>query len=228
MIRKEALVTGQYYHIVSRSIAGYKVFNTDRDYQRLIEAIRFYRYSDLGIKFSCYLKYSEKVRQLVDTRLSQSDGKFLVEIIAFCIMPTHIHLLLRQITNKGISIYLSNLLNSYTRYFNTKHKRKGPLWEGRFKNTLVRTDEQFLHLTRYIHLNPVSVSLVEKPEGWEFSSYSEYLQPKNRRQNKNICEFRDVIDFTPKVYQEFVEDRIAYQRELSKIKKLLLEDDTGF
>jgi len=62
---------------------------------------------------------------------------------------------------EGISLYMKNLLNSYTRYFNTKTKRKGPLWQGRFKSVLIKMDEQ-LYLTRYIHLNPTSEDLVEK------------------------------------------------------------------
>ena len=70
---------------------------------------------------------------------------------------------------------MRRLLNSYTRYFNEKIKRKGPLWEGRFKKVLVNSDEQLLHLTRYVHLNPVSAGIVEKPEDWPCSSYREYI-----------------------------------------------------
>jgi putative transposase len=79
-------------------------------------------------------------------------------------MPTHIHLVLRQLKDGGISKFMSNILNSYSRYFNIKHNRKGPLWEGRFRKVLVGSDEQLLHLTRYVHLNPVTACLVDKPK----------------------------------------------------------------
>ena len=121
--------------------------------------------------------------------------------------------------DEGISLYMKNLLNSYTRYFNTKTKRKGPLWQGRFKSVLIKTDEQLLHLTRYIHLNPTSEDLVEKPEDWPYSSYNEYL----RNSEEPLCSFSKYLDIEPKTYKEFVESRKDYQKRLSEIKHLLLE-----
>ena len=114
---------------------------------------------------------------------------------------------------------MKNLLNSYTRYFNTKTKRKGPLWQGRFKSVLIKTDEQLLHLTRYIHLNPTSEDLVERPEDWPYSSYNEYL----RNSEEPLCSFSKYLDIEPKTYREFVESRKDYQKRLSEIKHLLLE-----
>jgi putative transposase len=136
-------------------------------------------------------------------------------------MPTHVHFVLKQLSENGISIFIGNLLNSYTRYFNTKHKRKGPLWEGRFKSVLVREQGQLLHLTRYVHLNPVTAGLVDKPEEWAASSYREYIgivSGKNR-----ICDFKGVLDIDRRRYAKFVEDRIAYQRQLAWMRKLILE-----
>ncbi|MCM8795996.1 MAG: transposase [Candidatus Omnitrophica bacterium] len=144
-----------------------------------------------------------------------------VEIIAYCIMPTHLHLILKQLKNNGISVFMGNILNSYSRYFNLKHKRKGPLWEGRFKNILVKNDEQLLHLTRYIHLNPVTASLVSNPEDWNASSYREYLQQVQAVEK--ICKYDDILEIDPVSYKKFVEDRISYQRDLAKIKNLIFE-----
>ena len=76
-----------------------------------------------------------------------------MEIICYCLMPNHLHLLLRQLMDGGISKFMSNFANSYTRYFNTKSKRKGPVFEGKFKAKRIETDEQLLHLSRHIHLN---------------------------------------------------------------------------
>ena len=136
-------------------------------------------------------------------------------------MPTHFHLIVKQLIDKGISNFMNNLQNSYSRYFNTKHKRKGPLWEGRFKSVLVKTDEQLIHLSRYLHLNPVTAHIVKKPEQWTMSSYREYLLTEDL--NNKICKFEDILDIKRDTYRKFVEDRISYQRELAEIKNLLLE-----
>lgn len=136
-------------------------------------------------------------------------------------MPTHIHLILQQLKNYGISRFMNLILKSYSKHFNIKHKRKGPLWEGRFKNVLVETNEQFLHLTRYIHLNPVTDYLVNKPEDWKFSSYREYIGLVDK--DERICDFSDYLDMDIPSYQGFVNDRIVYQRELAQIKHLILE-----
>jgi putative transposase len=134
-------------------------------------------------------------------------------------MPTHIHLILKQLAPSGISIFVGNVLNSYTRYFNLKHHRKGPLWESKFQNILVKGDEQLLHLTRYIHLNPVTALLTDKPQNWKFSSYNEYLG----QTNYPICQYKDLIEFDQNKYKKFVLDRISYQRELAIIKKITLD-----
>ncbi len=135
-------------------------------------------------------------------------------------MPTHFHLILKQLQNNGISDYMRKILESYSSYFNMKHKRKGPLWESKFYNILVKDDEQLLHLTRYIHLNPVTAKLVDKPKDWEFSSYKEFYSRENNFYR--ICQFNNILEINPLSYRKFVNDRISYQRELAKIKRLLI------
>ena len=116
---------------------------------------------------------------------------------------------------------MSNVLNSYTRFFNTKYDRKGPLWVGRFKNIPIESDEQLLHLTRYVHLNPVTAKLVNQAEEWKHSSYREYIQKPNKPQT--ICHYSDVLDIKQTEYQDFVHDHASYQRELAAIKNLAIE-----
>ncbi len=119
-------------------------------------------------------------------------------------MPTHIHLILKQIENDGISNFMKKILDSYTRYFNLKTKRKGPLWQSRFKNVMIESDEQMLHLTRYLHLNPTSDGLVKIPEEWKYSSYMEYIGISEAK----ICNANILKNFTPEEYRKFVEERI--------------------
>lgn len=217
MYRRNSLVIGEVYHVFNKSIAGFRIFNNDSEFARMTKTICYYQRERPYIKFSKFVN-STKAKEGF---LPVSDEEKLVEIIAYCIMPSHIHLLLKQLKDNGITAFMSNILNSYTRYFNIKHNRKGPLWEGRFKNVLVKTDEQLLHLTRYIHLNPVTAYLVNTPDKWIASSYKEYLLEV--KDNSRICKYEDLLEIEPKSYKKFVLDLVSYQRELAKIKKLLLE-----
>lgn len=221
-MRKDKLSTGEVYHICTKSIAGYKIFNNDVDFERMRNLIKYYQIGN-SVKFSDFvnlkLVQQEGFHNAFDIIKRDKDG--LVQIIAYCLMPTHIHLILKQLTENGISCYMKDILNSYTKYFNNQHNRKGPLWEGRFKNVLVADDEQLQHLIRYLHLNATTAHLVDKPENWKFSSYKEYLSEIN--DNSTICQFSDIFDIKPSIYRKFVNDQISYQRELSKIKKLFLD-----
>ncbi|MCX5692834.1 MAG: transposase [Candidatus Omnitrophica bacterium] len=207
----QRIVTDEIYHVYSKSIAEYVIFNNDFEYSRMREVIEYYRIERPFVRFSRFKERNMQVKQL--------DVKRLVQIICYCIMPTHIHLVLKQLKDKGISVFMSNVLNSYSRYFNIKHNRKGPLWESSFKKVLVESDAQLLHLTRYIHLNPATAYIVNNPEDWKWSSYREYISGNK----EGICEYDNVLDIKPEEYKKFVEDRISYQRELAKIKDMILE-----
>jgi len=221
--RKDPLVNGHFYHIINRSIAKYIVFNNEHDYSRFIELIDLYRFEEFTYKYSDYLKLTDQFRTIITDQIKTKSPK-LVDIVAYCLMPTHIHLLLKQTEDGGISKYMAKVLNSYSRHFNILHQRKGPLWEGRFKSILVSNDDQMLHLTRYIHLNPTSAGIVKKPEDWQYSSYHEYIDNKKE---DTICDFESIINMNPKQYSKFVLDRKDYQRKLSQIKNLLLDNYSG-
>ncbi|MBN2482765.1 MAG: transposase [Candidatus Omnitrophica bacterium] len=214
------LTTGQIYHVYSRTIAKFEIFHNECDYLRMRRMIGYYRYQHRAISFSKFNRAAndtERNKEILDAH------KKIVKIIAYCFMPTHIHLILKQVADNGISNFMNNILNSYTRYFNTKHNRKGPLWESRFKKVLVENDEQLLHLTRYIHLNPTTACLVENLCEWEPSSYREYIAFD--KDTEKICEYSDLFQMCPKIYRDFVADRISYQRELAKIKSLIFDVD---
>ncbi len=226
MRRKDTLVTGEVYHVFGKSIAGFKIFNNEVEFARMLDALQYYRNGKPPMKFSRFIGLTEKAKTVFNQGILSSDNREdekAVDIVAYCLMPTHFHFVLKQLKDNGISTFIGNILNSYTRYFNTKHNRKGPLWEARFKNALVDTDEQLLHLTRYIHLNPVTAYLVDKPLGWSASSYREFLSDAGEDEVKKICEYSSVLDIKPNTYRDFVEKRINYQRELKKIKDLIME-----
>jgi putative transposase len=219
--RKNPLETGKIYHILNKSIADFIIFDGKSDFCRMLETIKYYQIKNQSIKLSRSLELKSKYKEGKANRPSDLSGnkENLVKIIAYCIMPTHLHLVLEQLQDHGVSIFMSKVQNSYARYFNISRNRKGPLWQGRFKNILVESDDQLYHLTRYIHLNPVTAYLVENPEEWDFSSYKEYL---GTREDK-ICEYDDLFEVNLSSYKEFIENRISDQRELQKIKKIALE-----
>lgn len=223
MKRKIPLVTGEVYHIYSRSIADFKIFNDSQDYQRMCNLFKYYQVAEPPAKFTIFMKLEGVKREGFSNYLARltKDQEKIVQVIAYCLMPTHIHLTLKQLSPNGISTFMGNILNSYSRYFNTKYHRKGPLWESKFENVLVKDDEQLFHLTRYLHLNPVTAGLVDKPEDWIYSSYKEYTE--DMADIIRICQYDDLIEIQPKKYKRFVKDRISYQRDLAKIKKILIE-----
>ncbi len=223
MKRKHPLKTGDIHHIVNRSIAKYEIFNSANDYERMILMLLFFSFKSSKLpKFSEFISSASVKNKGFKKALMEKINKKdkLVQIIAYCIMPTHFHFVLKQLKNDGISYFMRNISNSYSHYFNNKKNRKGSLWGGKFENIPVNSDEQLLHLSRYIHLNPVTAGLVERPESWEYSSYHEYIQADV---NHQICEFKDLVDIYPKEYEEFVMARKEYQRELAKIKNIILE-----
>lgn len=219
--RKVPLVTGDIYHVFNRGIDGRVTFTNIREYSRAYQIMKYYRFSSPPLKLSIFLRISDSKRQELQ---ESSWGEKLVSMMCYCLMPNHFHFMLRQEVNGGISKFLSLFQNSYTRYFNTRNERVGQLFLDTFKNILVEREEQFLHLSRYIHLNPFSSSVVNSLEGlykYEWSSLGEYIGVSE----DYICE-KDIIlsSFkTKESYKNFISDRAEYQRELKQIENLIIE-----
>lgn len=219
--RKIPLVTGQVYHVYNRGINRQPVFINKREYDRALDAIKFYRFIKPQTSLSKFLKLEgSKQNDFLDS-LKQS--KELVRILGFCIMPNHFHFLLKQLEDKGISKFLSNFQNSYTKYFNMRHKRDGSLFLDQFKAVRIQTDEQLVHVSRYIHLNPYTGYLIKSLKDLSkycWSSYPEYLNS-----NDQFIDIYSILDFfrNSQKYEQFINDQAGYQRELKEIEYLLLE-----
>ena len=219
--RKTPLITNEIYHVYNRGIDRRPTFTSKREYQRGVETLIFYRHTRLPLRLSQYLQLSLDDRENALNRLQNSS--VLVRVISYCLMPNHFHLLLKQVEDKGISKFLSNFQNSYTRYFNTRHRRDGSLFLDQFKAVRIETDEQLLHVSRYIHLNPYAsyvVKSLEELEMYEYSSLSDYLEAGEGWVNKEI-----VLNFYRERsrYKEFVFNQADYQRKLKKIEHLMIE-----
>ena len=220
--RKPVLANGEVYHIVARTIAKTPLFLNKQNYQRFLDTINFYRYKKPPLRLSHYLRLSRDEQENIINNL-EKDGKFLVEIIAFCLMPNHVHFLAKQLEDNGVSIFMSRVQNSYAKYFNTKNKRVGSLFQSMFKAVRIEIDEQLVHVSRYIHLNPSSsyVCKIKDLKKYPWSSLSYYLNLKSFKfvtPNLVFDLFSDKQD-----YEKFVFDQASYQRRLAIITHLTLE-----
>lgn len=219
--RATPLANNEYYHIFNRGVAHQPTFLLNSDYERFLLSISYYRFANLPCKLSRLLQIPKDERYQILSSLEKADEKS-VEIISFCLMPNHFHLLLQQIKDGGISKFMKQITDSYTRYFNTKHDRVGPIYQGAFKAVHINTDEQLIHLSRYIHLNPL-VSFIVREEGfldYPWSSLKDFINEQSGFANP-----KPVLDFfkSPDQYKEFVMDQVDYGKELEKIKHLTLE-----
>lgn len=219
--RLTPLVNDEIYHIFNRGINRQPTFNTVKEYQRALLSIKFYRVSRPPIRLSKFLQLdNDRQAQIVDI-MNRTDK--LVEIISFCLMPNHFHFLLRQKKEHGISKFIANFQNSYTRYFNTRNHRDGSLFLDQFKAKRVETDEQLIHLSRYIHLNPYTgyvVKTLPELERYRWSSLGLYLRGEH-----DFVEPDLILELLKNInkYKQFVFDQADYQRELKEIEHLLIE-----
>ncbi|MBI2330375.1 transposase [Candidatus Daviesbacteria bacterium] len=220
--RKLVFANDEIYHVFNRGVEKRPIFTDKREYKRALLALDFYRFTSPPVKLSKFLIIPKDQQEKFLENIKKEFEK-LVEIICYCLMPNHFHFLLKQKMDNGISTFISNLTNSYTRYFNTKHERIGPLLEGIFKAVRIESEEQLMHTSRYIHLNPVSSFLIEPEEldNYEWSSYPEFLG----HSDKNFVTKDLILNFFPSIaaYKKFVLDQVDYARQLELIKHLTLE-----
>lgn len=207
------MAEGQTYHIYNRSVQDIPIFQKARDVGVFQEAIEYYLQGKPLVRFSFYRR--ERKKYPIDLKDK------VATFFAYSILPTHFHFLLRQEKKEGIRKFIQRLTNSYAHYFSIKYKNRGPVFEGNFKAVRVENDKQLIHLSRYIHLNPVTAYLVERPEDHPYSSYHDYLKGKNTP----FLDVNFVLSFfkSLKDYQKFVMDQKDYQRELDRIKHLIAD-----
>ncbi len=199
-------VNGSYYHIFNRGVEQRDIFLQTGDYERFLGVLKYYR-KHRSIRYSLWNPSDDKEL-----------GPNKLEILC-CLMPNHFHLLLKQKEENGISNVLRLLQDSYTRYFNIKYHRIGPLLQGAFKAVHISSDEQLLHVSRYIHLNPFVANLVSDPSDYKWSSYQLYGQANE------ITSSQDILSFfkSTQAYREFINDHANYAKSLAAIKHEILD-----
>ena len=198
-ILKEDLADS-YYHVYFRGGNRARIFREPRDYEKMLQL------------FSRYLS----LREIKNTAgLSFPNYSNRIELLAFCLMPNHVHLFVYQYQQGVMTEFMRSLLTSYSMYFNKKYKRSGPLFESRYKASRITNDAYLQHITRYIHLNP------KLWREYEYSSLPYYLHQVSDEwiNPKRILELFE----GPAEYLQFVED-YEDAKEIMDILKLELAE----
>ncbi|MEK7616114.1 MAG: transposase [Patescibacteria group bacterium] len=150
MTRQFQFEKGEYYHIYNRGFEKSPIFRDKPDRARFMRLL-----------FLCNSKKPVIVRALSKKLIfGNSDfeklrGDPIVDLGAYCLMGNHFHLLVREVTHRGISAFMQKLTTAYTMYFNTRYERAGGLLQGTFKARHLDSDEYLKYAFSYIHLNPV-------------------------------------------------------------------------
>lgn len=194
-----------YYHVFNRGVEKRDIFIDDDDFSFFLYL--FQRY--LGPK----IEKDNKNRNRPN--YSQS-----VDLLAYCLMPNHVHILLYQRDKDSMQKFMSSLSTAYSMYFNKKYKRVGKLFQSRYKAVLITDDSQFTHISRYIHLNPKDVG--QSYMTYKYSSLAGWLD--NRLRPSWIKPEAALSEFSgPKSYENFLAQYEKAKEELDLIKKQLKE-----
>lgn len=215
-----------WYHIYNRGIEKRDIFMDSQDYKVFLHFLKRY--------------LTQPPEQPNQVKPRFKDDLFeKIQLIAYCLMPNHFHLMVKQTEKETITSFMRALGDSYTQYFNKKYQRVGPLFQGVYKAVLVKEEPYLLHLSRYIHLNPLEIhepnevkprtrfNLAGQLTGYPYSSYGEYLgirQTKWIRPEEILAFFKTAQKTSLKdllSYQSFVED---YKENLKEILGTLAID----
>lgn len=205
------------YHIYNRGVEKRKIFLDEEDYIVFLALLKKYLFPKM--------KVLDKIRNKIVEKDNRKSMNMEISLLCFCLMPNHFHLLMKQAhKQKSIASFMQKVCTCYSIYFNKKYNRVGKLFQGHYKAVLVREDYYLLHLSRYIHRNPLELFHSDKNmlAKYKWSSYADYLELKNTKWvNKSlILKFFDKSVYKTS-YKSFVEDyEVAEVEDLSKVQKL--------
>lgn len=206
-----------YYHIYNRGVEKRPIFLDKKD------CIVFQRF------LKQYLSPKEALPEFIDpgirvSRLLKVNMSEEIELLAFALMPNHFHLLVRQTDKYSIATFMKRLFTSYVKYFNTKYKRIGSLFQDTYKGSIILQDEYLLQVSRYIHLNPRKLpkTLINFQE---FNSYPYYMGEKEGKwvHPKFVLNYFNATNRKGS-YEDFVESDQKPFTDPKTMKELLLDD----
>jgi putative transposase len=152
MLRRDPLVTGETYHVYNRGAHKQAIFTNEQDYFRFSLLLHLANSKTPFELRTIFKKYGG--RSSADIFTGEKIENRLVDILAYCLMPNHFHLVVRQKEEGGVAQFMKKLSTGYSMYFNTKYKHSGVLFQGRFKSRHISNEKYFRYIFSYVHLNP--------------------------------------------------------------------------
>ena len=225
MIRKFKFTPNSYYHICNRSNDQKPIFSEGKDYARFLFFILYYQapipFYNLGRQTSYFLKHSAFTITPEITEKIITQRKVVLN--SFAIMPNHFHLLIQEKVEMGVSQYTQRVQTGYAKYYNAKYKKQGHLFQGSFRAVPVKTDEQLLYLSAYIHRNPRDLNEWKNKESkYPWSSYQDYIHNRWGELLKPEVILQQFSN--SKSYRNFVETSTAKLKEGEfSVEELFLE-----
>jgi len=186
---------GDIYHILNRGVEKRKIFSNKKDYMRFV--YNLYDFNNIDITIKSYYQRRKQSQLAVCSAVVCSavappnipQKKELVDILCWCLMPNHIHVLVREKIDKGASEFSRKIIGGYTSYFNKINDRSGVLFQGRTKIIPIKTDKHFLHLPFYIMANPIG--LLES--NWKENGAQNPLKALEFLKSYKYSSFLDII-----------------------------------
>lgn len=216
-----------FYHIYNRGVEKRVIFQDSQDYAVFLAYLKEYLLPKddellMSLLSNPNISYKERDKLLKLLRLNNFSEE--VKLLAFCLMPNHFHLLVSQQSANSIDKFMNSFGTRYSMYFNKKSQRVGKLYQGLYKAVMVTTEEQLLHLTRYIHKQALALqgSAWERGMNEQPNSYEDYL----RRRKTEWVHPEEILAYfsktNPKLsYEAFV----GQQEDFTLINKLTIDDD---
>ena len=217
------------YHTLNRGVEKREIFLDKQDHLRFVHDLYELNNED---RVENSIRIFRTDPKLADTT-TRKKRKTLVDILAFCLMPNHYHLLLSPRVKNGIPKFMAKINIGYAKYFNQKYEREGALFQGRYKKILITDNTHFLHLPFYIHFNPLDLSCpewrenkisspkkaLEFLESYHWSSHLEYIGVKNYGSVLNKKVLNEVFDGSAG-YKKLVE---MYLKDIQMDSKVSLD-----
>lgn len=153
MTAHEPCATDEWYHCYNRGVDERIVFQKNRDYERFVSLL----YACNGTKIE---RISERFKTDLMSLLADTSvdlGEPLVDIGAYALMPTHVHLVLKQLQDSGIARFMQKVFTGYTMYFNSRNERTGALFAGTYKAKRIDDDRYLKQVVPYVLLNPLEL-----------------------------------------------------------------------
>ena len=218
--RKTSIVPGEFYHVYNKSVGSEKIFLSEFNIKQALKRVHYYKFKR-NLKYVDYVKIKENRS---DASLSNKQQDPLVIIYAYSIMPNHYHFVVKELKKEGLRSFISNFQMSFAWFYNSRNKRSGSVFQGRFKAKHIQSIEQLLHLIRYVHLNPVTAYLCDFKDLSNSlrTSYYEYVTDNHKN---SIVDTKFVMKHfnSIKDFKVFHKNQVEYQRSLASIKKLLVD-----